>query len=185
MGKVIAYQLSEEGAAGIASNDPQHFGSIPGLWLPDNPVLLDDLDPGADPDDFAKRIKELGLPIEEVKVDADYRPRKGFSQLELRSRGELGHIPALPSARGEDPFERVPKNELVVIARERGIDEPDKLKVSELRDKLRALDAAPDDLGTTALGSASTTATAATPPAAASADTAPSGGADATAGGRA
>lgn len=92
--KQTAYVLTDEGADSVGSDEGQTFGTVPGVWVRGVPVLLADLDPTLEESDFKRMVKEANAPIVSVKVDADYSPKRGRSQLELRQKGGVPHLPS-------------------------------------------------------------------------------------------
>jgi hypothetical protein len=75
--KVTAFVLPEEYDVGegderetvtVSSSEPQVFGLFPGLWVAGEPVHPEDL--GLSLEEARERIRELGLPLKEVRVTA-------------------------------------------------------------------------------------------------------------------
>jgi hypothetical protein len=88
--KVKALVLDAE-AAGYSGTDAVHFGDFPGVWAPGQPVAVSELGFDTEKDALA-RVKELGLPLREVQVDA------GSARMPDRPN----HAPAEPAA-AEEP----------------------------------------------------------------------------------
>jgi hypothetical protein len=132
----------------VPSSEPQHFGVCPGLWSPGVPATVAELDPALSDADMRHLIKEHNIPLDEVKVAADYSPKKGFSQFELRQKGEGGHLPSGPPApivavadAALGPYKGLSADELRTIAEKRGVENAAELKKDELLDELKRLDA--------------------------------------------
>lgn len=53
--KEAAYVLDESGGA-VNSTEPQHFGTVPGLYAPGEPVAVSDM--GVSASDMAELVKE-------------------------------------------------------------------------------------------------------------------------------
>lgn len=134
--KQTAFVLDEAKTESYPSSEPQTFGTVPGLWVRGIPVLLADLDPGMTEAEFKRSVKDAGAPIVPVKVDADYRPKRGHSQLELRQKGGTPHLPSGRPLMGDqadtEPYRELPVGALEDVAEARGVEDVDDLSKAEL-----------------------------------------------------
>jgi hypothetical protein len=133
--KQTAFVLDEKVYDSIPSSEPQTFGSVPGLWVKDVPVLLTDLDPTLTEQEFKRLVKEADAPIVATKVDADYSPHKRLSQLDLRQKGGTPHLPSgLPLVEGApdvDPYRDRSLSELEPVAEAMNVDDAADLNKTE------------------------------------------------------
>lgn len=133
--KQTAFQLDERAHDSIPSSEPQAFGTVPGLWVKDVPVLLADLDPTLDEKDFKAMVSAANAPIVAVKVDADYAPPKGLSQLDLRQKGGTPHMPSGPPLVGDEanvePYRDLSPTELEPVAEAMNVDDAAELTKPE------------------------------------------------------